>query len=326
MTLSAILIQQILIIFIIIIVGVICYKTKLIDDTTNSRLSDILLMLVNPILIFVSYQRDFTVDLLEGLLISLVLAVVTHIVAIIISYTLIRSKKRKAIIVDGSTTTKYLNNDDVEVERLSCIYANVGFMGIPLVNGIFGSEGVFYVTASITIFNIFVWTHGVIMMSGSKNLSFKEILKRLMSPTIIAIFIGLLFFVLQIRVPEVMYESLSYIANMNTPLAMLIAGVTIGKTNIIRLFTKSLRIYYIAFLRLLLIPFILLLMYVWLPINEMVKITAIMMAASPAATLSVIFAIKFNKNSILGAEIFAVTTLLCVFTIPFIVKIAELLL
>ena len=71
MSLSAILIQQILIIFIIIVIGVICYRTKLIDDSTNSKLSDVLLMLVNPILIFVSYQRDFTVDLLEGLLISL---------------------------------------------------------------------------------------------------------------------------------------------------------------------------------------------------------------------------------------------------------------
>ena len=66
-------------------------------------------------------------------------------------------------------------------------------------------------------------------------------------------------------------------------------------------------------------------MYVWLPINETVKITAILMAASPTATLSVIFAIRYNKNAILGAEIFAVTTLLSVFTIPLLMKIAELL-
>lgn len=325
MTLSAILTQQILIIFIIIIIGVICYKIKLIDDATNSKLSDLLLLIVNPMLIFVSYQRDFTVDLLEGLLISLLLAVVTHIVAIIISYILIRPKKRKVIKVDGVNTSNRIDNDDVEVERFSGIYANVGFMGIPLVNGIFGSEGVFYVTASLTIFNILVWTHGVIMMSGSKNLSFKDFLKKLMTPTIFAIITGLLFFVLQIRVPKVMYEALSHVANMNTPLAMLIAGVTIAKTNIIKLFTKNLRIYYIAFLRLLLIPLILLLMYVWLPINETVKITAILMAASPTATLSVIFAIRYNKNAILGAEIFAVTTLLSVFTIPLLMKIAELL-
>lgn len=326
MSLSAILIQQILIIFIIIVIGVICYRTKLIDDSTNSKLSDVLLMLVNPILIFVSYQRDFTVDLLEGLLISLLLAVATHIVAIIISYIFIQPTKRKVIIEDGIKTRSSRNNDDVEVERFSGIYANVGFMGIPLVNGIFGSEGVFYVTASLTIFNILVWTHGAIMMSGSKNLGLKEVVKKLMSPTIFAILIGLLFFILQIRLPVVFHQALTYVADMNTPLAMIIAGVTIGKTNIIKLFTKNLRIYYIAFLRLLLIPLISLLLYVWLPINQTVKITAILMAASPAATLSVIFAIRYDKNSILGAEIFTVTTLLCVITIPLLVKIAELLL
>ena len=94
MSISGILIYQIAVIFIIIIIGVICYKTNLIDDATNSKLSNILLTLVNPIVIFVSYQRDFSYDLLEGLLISLLLSIITHIVGIIISYTLIRRKRR----------------------------------------------------------------------------------------------------------------------------------------------------------------------------------------------------------------------------------------
>ena len=240
MSISGILIYQIAVIFIIIIIGVICYKTNLIDDATNSKLSNILLTLVNPIVIFVSYQRDFSYDLLEGLLISLLLSIITHIVGIIISYTLIRRKRRKIVTIDGSTTKSYVENENVEVERLQSIYSNLGFMGIPLVNSIFGSEGVFYVTASITIFNIFIWTHGVILMSGAENLKFKDIIEKLISPTIFAIIIGLLFFIFQIRVPDVVYEALDYIADLNTPFAMLIAGVTIGKTNIIKLFTKIL--------------------------------------------------------------------------------------
>lgn len=325
MSISGILIYQIAVIFIIIIIGVICYKTNLIDDATNSKLSNILLTLVNPIVIFVSYQRDFSYDLLEGLLISLLLSIITHIVGIIISYTLIRKKRRKIVTIDGSTTKSYVENENVEVERLQSIYSNLGFMGIPLVNSIFGSEGVFYVTASITIFNIFIWTHGVILMSGAENLKFKDIIEKLISPTIFAIIIGLLFFIFQIRVPDVVYEALDYIADLNTPFAMLIAGVTIGKTNIIKLFTKNLRTYYIAFIRLIIIPFVLLLLYIWLPINEMVKIVAIIMASSPTAASGALFAIKFNKNSVYAAEIFTVSTLFCILTIPLIVKIAELL-
>lgn len=316
MSLASITFNQILIIFLIILIGIICYKIKLIDEVTNSKLSNILLMLVNPMVIFVSYQRDFSSDLLEGLLISLLLSTITHIVSILISYLLIRKKRR----INGET----IENKDVEVERISSIYANVGFMGIPLVNGIFGSEGVFYVTASITMFNIFLWTHGVIMMTGSQEWSLKAMVKKLMSPSIIAIVIGLVFFLLQIRVPQVMYTAFDYIAKINTPFAMLIAGVTIGRTNILKLLTKF-RVYYISLIKLLILPLILLVVYSRFPINEVVLVTAIIMAAAPAATTSILFSIKYQKNSVLAAEIFTITTLFCAITIPLIVTITGLL-
>lgn len=325
MSASAILVEQTLSILIIIIVGVICYKTKLIDDATNSKLSTILLTLVQPVLIFTSFQMEFKKELVEGLLISLLLAFVTHIVAISISYIFIRRKNRKKALVDGVATVTYVVNEDVEVERLTSGYANVGFMGIPLAYGLYGSEGVLYVTAAVMAFNIFMWTHGVIMISGSKNLKFKDIIMRLRSPAIIAIFLGIVFFAFKIELPSVIDQSLNYIGNINTPFAMLIAGVTIAKTDIIKMFTRNLRKYYIVFLKLLLIPLILMLMYIWLPIDETVKMVAIIMAATPTSAIATILTVKYNKNSILASEIFAMTTVLCVFTIPFIIRLAELL-
>ncbi len=321
---AAITLNQILIIFIIIVIGIICYRVKLIDEATNAKLSNILLMLVNPMVIFVAYQREFSKNLLEGLLISLLLSVVTHVVSILVSYLLIKKKKRENIRMDGITIKKYIDNNEVEVERLSVIYSNVGFMGIPLVKGIFGLEGVFYVTASITVFNIFLWTHGVIMMSGSNEWSLKALAKKLMSPSIIAIIIGLVCFLFQIMVPNVVKEAFTHIANLNTPFAMLIAGVTIGKTNIIKLL-KKFRVYYVTFLKLILIPVLLLLIYSRFPINEMVFTTAVIMAAAPSATTGILFSIKYGKNSILAAEIFTITTLLCAITIPLIVRLAEIM-
>ena len=323
MTATAITLNQIMIIFIIIAVGIICYKVKLIDEATNSKLSNILLMLVNPIVIFVAYQREFSTDLLKGLLISLLLSVVTHTVSILLAYLLIRKKKRENLIIDGIVIKKHVDNMDAEVERISSIYSNVSFMGIPLVHGIFGSEGVFYVTASITIFNVFLWTQGVIMMSGSGEWNIKSMLKKLLSPSIIAIIIGLTCFLLQIMVPKVVYNALSYITNMNTPFAMLIAGVTIGRTNIIQLLRKG-RVYYVALIKLILIPLCLLLLYSCFPIDEIVFITSIIMAATPSATIGILFAIRYKKDSVLAAEIFTVTTLLSAYTIPLLVKLAGL--
>ncbi len=315
--------NQILIIFIIIIVGFICYKIKLIDEATNAKLSNILLMLVNPMVIFVAYQRPFSSELLEGLLISLLLSIVTHGVSILIAYLFIRKKKRENLIIDGIKIRKYVDNPDAQVERINAIYANVGFMGIPLVNGIFGTEGVFYVTASITIFNIFLWTHGVIMMSGSSEWSFKALVKKLLSPSIIAIAIGLICFLFQLMVPSVVKDAFTHIANLNTPFAMLIAGVTIGKTDLRKLL-KNFRVFYVTFLKLILIPILLLLLYSRFPMNVMVFTTAVIMAAAPSATTGILFSIKYGKNSVLSAEIFTVTTLLCALTIPWIVKLTEL--
>ena len=318
---SQITFNQIIIIFIIIIIGIICYKVKLIDDATNSKLSNILLMLVNPMVIFVAYQREYSPDLLEGLLISLLLSAVTHIVSILIAYLVIRRKKRELITIDGIKIRKYVDNRDVEVERISAIYSNVGFMGIPLVNGIYGTEGVFYVTASITMFNIFLWTQGVIMMSGSSEWSLKAMLKKLMSPSIIAIIVGLICFLFQLMVPKTVKTAFDYIANINTPFAMLIAGVTIGKTNFKELL-KRYRIYLVAFVKLLLIPGLLLLLYSRFHFSETVFIVAVIMAAAPSATTGILFSIKYEKNSVLAAEIFTVTTLLSAVTIPLMVKLA----
>lgn len=325
MSTSGILIEQTLSIFIILLTGVICYRTKLIDDDSNKKLTNILLTLAQPILIFTSFQMDFDIDLVVGLLISLVLAFATHIVAIIISYIFIRKKKRKIIIENGVRTVTYVVNEDAEVERLTGSYANMGLMGMPIIYGIYGSVGVFYVTAYVIAFNILMYTHGVIMISGNRKLKFRDIIDRFKSPAIIAIISGIIFFVFQIKLPKVIYQSLDNISRIYAPFGMIIAGATIAKTDLIKMLTGNLRRYYIVFLKLLLVPFVTMLIYVWLPIDETIKMVAIILSATPTTTIGTLLTIKYNKNSVFAAEVFAMTTLFSIVTIPFIIMIAELL-
>jgi malate permease and related proteins len=307
MSLAYIALNQIIVMFLIIIVGIISYKFKLIDKESNKKLSDLLLMLVNPLVIFVSYQRDFSKELLNGLMISFLLAIITHVFGIFISYIVLRGK----------------NNPDVVIERFSSIYSNCGFMGIPLVNGIFGGEGVFFITAYMTIFNLFIWTQGLIMMVGKQDK--KTMLKTLISPTLIAIVLGVIFFILQIRVPDIVFKTADYVASMNTPLAMMIAGVTIAQTDIRKVFAK-IRIYLVVIVKLLLIPGILLIIYSRFPIHKTVITTAILAAACPTAATGTLFALKYNKNALYASEIFAITTVASMATIPLIMALTELIL
>lgn len=306
MSLANIVLNQILIMFIIILIGYICYKFKIIDIILNKKLSDLLLLLVSPLLIFNSYQREFSKELLAGLLISLGLAIFTHLFGILTAYVFLRGKK----------------NPDLVIERFSTIYSNSGFFGLPIINGIYGSEGVFYVTAYITIFNLFVWTQGLIMMNGVQNR--KTMIKTLISPTLISIILGFIFFVAQIHLPAIVFDSLEYIAAMNTPLAMIIAGVTIAQTNILKIFLKP-RIYLVLFLKLIFIPIILLLLYSRLPMGVPVMAAAILAAACPTGATGTLFAIRYDKNALYSSEIFAMTTLASLVSIPLIMAFADYL-
>lgn len=299
--------NQILIMLFIMIVGSICYKIKLINKEMNKYLSDLVLMLVNPLVIFLSYQREFEDTLLQGLLISLLLATITHVLAIIIAKLIIRKKDKP---------------EDGVLERFAVIYSNCGFIGIPLVNGIFGSEGVFYITAYMTIFNLFVWTHGVISVSGKKDR--RTIVQAFVSPSVIATISGFLLFVLRIQLPETLVEAMSYIGNMNTPLAMMVAGVTIAQANLVKLLGK-LRIYYISFLKLIFIPVVMLLIFSLFDLSREVLLTSVLAAACPTGATINLFSIRYKKNYLYASEMFAVTTVLSVITIPLVMIVAELL-
>jgi len=297
--------NQIMIMFFIIIIGAVCFKLNLIDKESNKKLADLVLMLVNPFVIFISYQREFEAELVKGLLISLLLALFTHIFGIVLATILLRKRK---------------NPEKVVLERFAVAYSNCGFIGIPLVNGIFGSEGVFYLTAYMTIFNLTVWTHGVITVSGKSDL--KSIVKALLSPSVIATVSGFVLFILRIMLPAPLYDAINYIGGMNTPLAMMVAGATIAQTDIKKLISNW-RIYYVAFLKLLLLPVSVIFMLGFLDIPRIVLLTVVLAAACPTAATINLFALRYDKDYKYASEMFAITTILCSLTIPLVMVIAN---
>ena len=293
------------IMLILIGVGIMCAKTGLISKSSNKELSKFMLQVVNPVVIFMSYQTDYRSELVRNLLLAFVLALGTMVLAIVLSYLFVRRK-------DGR---------EYEIERFSAVYSNCGFMGIPLVNAIYGNEGVFYLTAYITVFNLIVWTHGVILISGEKD--FRQVVKVFYSPTIIAIFLGMITFFLRIRLPGAASEALGLIKEVNTPMAMIVSGVTISGTNMMKIL-KNHRIYYICLLKLMIVPLIISVPLSLLPgVDNTVRMTVLIAAAAPPATMCTLLSLRYGKNSIYASEIFAAGTILSVVTLPLIVKTTE---
>jgi len=304
---ALIILQQVSIMFIIILIGALLYKLGIVTKEGNKHISNVILQLVCPVLIFMAYQTEYNNELLSGLLKALVLAAVGHVVMVALTFVCVRDKQGR----------------ETAIERFSMMYSNCAFMGIPLIQGVYGSEGVLYVTAYITIFNLLVWTHGVMIMKN--DMSLKGLVKAIKSPSVIAILLGLICYVTNIRLPEIPATALRHISNVNTPLAMIVAGATIAQTNVLKALRKP-RVLYCCFLKLLLIPVILIPIYRLFGFSETVFVTLAIATGCPTATTGTLFAVSYDKNAAYSSEIFALTTILSAITLPLMVIFANMLL
>lgn len=287
----------------IMILAFICYKIKLVSQEGNKSCSNLLLMVVNPCLIITVYQIDYEEKLVHGLLISFACAVIAHGIAIVLAHFLIPEK----------------NNRDYYIDRFAAVYSNCGFIGIPLINSVLGSEGVFYLTAYMTIFNLLTWTHGLSLIEGKFTL--RQMKEGLLSPMIIATALAVLLFFLQIRIPSVLLDSMDYIANMNTPLAMMIAGFSVAQADFKKSF-RNLHLYWVCFLKLFIIPLAVLLFLFAVKVDYAIAYTILIAAACPTGTTVTMMAIRYNKNYTHASEIFSFTTILSMLTIPAVTFIA----
>lgn len=300
---------QTVIMFILLAVGYFLYRGKLLGDEAAQQLSNIAISIINPIVIFNAYQREFVPEMLRGLIYALILGFIAQGILVLSGLIIVRKK-----------------HQDFEVERFALGYSNCAFMGIPLVQATFGAEGVFYLTAFITAFNVFMWTHGVIQMSGKKLVG-RELLKIVLSPAILAIVLGLVCFFTGLRLPGVIQQPLDYLGAMNTPLAMLVSGATIAKSGLSGAF-KSRRVYMIQAFKLLLVPILLIVMLVpaeIVGVSPVIVKTILIAAAAPTASATIMFAYKYGKNTKAASNHFTLSTVLGIVTMPLIMAVAGML-
>lgn len=297
-------IEKIVMMFLIVLLGILCFQKKVLDDTVIVKLSNFLLIIVNPLVIFVSYQMDFDEALLQNLLLTLGLSAVTFALQIVLIHLLLPAK----------------GNLNADIERLSAIYGNCGFIGIPLVSSLFGREGVFYMTAYLTVFYLFFWTHGVILMAGKTDV--KSTAKNLLSPAIVGVVLGLVCFLTKIRMPSVLVEAMDSVGSMNTPLAMLVAGATLGKSNLVECLKKK-RIYWISALKLLLVPAIMIPVLLAMAVPSEVVVTLLIASGCPVGACCTMFALKYKQDGTYASQMFAVSTVLSAMSIPLLVILTE---
>ena len=193
-------------------------------------------------------------------------------------------------------------------------------MSIPLMQSLIGDLGVFYGTSFIAVFNIFVWSYGVFLMNG-KNSNFTP-KKILLNPGIIGVAIGLIIYFLNIPIPKIVYEPISFMAALNTPLPMIIIGFHLANSNVLD-GLKNLKTLYTIFIRLLLFPALILFCMYICGIKGEVLIACTICAAAPTAAITTMFASKYGGDTPLSVSTVSLSTILSVLTMPIIITIAQ---
>lgn len=306
---AGIILQQAIIMLILNVVGMIAYYTGIVSREGGKQLSNVVLEIVTPVIIVHAYlEEEYDSRLVVNLLLTFVLAAASYVIAILISMLCFREKSAGKL---------------APIERFSATYSNCGFMGIPLASALFGAEGVFYVTAFLTIFFLFSWTHGVMQLTQTKD--FKKALKVLRSPTVIGIAIGLILYFVQLPIPGLLMDTMGYISDLNTPLAMIASGVSVAQANLLgALRTK--RIYWVSFVKLLVIPLAVMAMCLCLPFVSMeVRTVVLLLTAAPAAAMCTLQCQVHGLNDIYASQIFAATTILSMATMPLLIQTFSML-
>ncbi|NLM03847.1 MAG: AEC family transporter [Clostridiales bacterium] len=303
MKLSAIT-DSVLSLFIMILVGVYGSKKKIITSQINKGLTDILVQIALPFMIVSSFIFTYDHTIKTNIVHTFYYSPIAYIVIIAISYLLLLPIK----------------NDKKTILHFANVFTNTGYVGFPILYSIYGNEGVIYGSIFNMFFVIFVWTYGLMLFKDFKKKEFKkEIRNVLLNPSIIAIYIGIVIMVFNIRLPNALISSMKSIGNMTGPLSMFIIGVILSNIKI-RKYLKDWTIYYGIITKLVIIPIIIYFISILLVDLSKAVITVIIMTAMPASTMTSIFAESYDKQKEYAALLVSITTLLSLISVPILLK------
>ncbi len=293
--------QQVLVLFILIAVGFICGKKKIITDFSARHMTDIVLYVVTPCVMISAFQREFSFELLSGLIICVTCSALIFAVSILICNLIFHDK---AVI------------------RFATIYSNCAFMSLPLQKAILGDGGWFYGSIFVAVFNIFVWTHGLVSMSGDKKqLSFKKLV---LNPGLIGVLLAIILFITGFKLPYIISQPVEYLAVLNTPLPMLIIGFYLSQADFKKAFTDK-GVYFSSAVRLIALPMITAVVMSLCRVTPIITMACVIATSAPTAATTTMFATKFNKDVELSVSIVAATTVFSLATMPLVVMLTGMM-
>ncbi|MBQ2966727.1 MAG: AEC family transporter [Clostridia bacterium] len=305
---STLLLYKILQLALVMLLGFMLVKLRLIKTEDSTALSKISLYLLMPAAILNAFDVERTQEITKGLILAFAVAIVVHILLLIFDRIYLKLFK-------GTST-----------ERASIIYSNAANLIIPIVSYVLGEEWVIYSCAFMSVQLIFLWTHGIQIFSSSEKISFRKIL---LNVNLIAIVIGGLLMFFGIRLPKFAKEVTSSLGSMIGTVGMLIAGILAANVDFKKML-KNKRLYLVLFMRMLVCPFLVLLLIKIIRANidivnaDKILLISLLAAITPTAATIMQFAQIYKKDADFATAVNIVTTLVCIFSMPLFVLLYQI--
>lgn len=287
--------------FILMGLGFAAARIGIVTRSGARVLTSALVNITLPALILVSMQIPLTPDRLGSTAVIFGIAAVYYVIAFGLAWTVPR-------LLAGSERER-------GVLGFMLVFSNLGFMGYPVADALFGSESFFYVSLINLPFGLLVFSAGVVMLRPDLGRHFDA--RLFLSPGIIASVLGLAFFLAGVAIPSPVFEVLDLAGSVTTPLAMIVIGSFIASVSPVSIFSDR-RLYIISALRLLVIPVLLYLVIRPFVTDPLLLGIPVILAAMPAAANTVLLAEEYRSDAGLASEGVFISTMLCIVTIPLI--------
>ena len=300
---TLILLQKITEMFLLMGMGYLLVRRKMLTDQGTADIGKLLTTVVIPLILINNLWVERTAEKSRILLESTGISLVILAVSVAVSMLLFRR--------DG-------------VSAFSSAFSNAGFIGIPLVTGVLGDDAVFYISTMIVLIGALQYTIGLVMITGDKALMKPEAILR--NTVILSVAVGIGLYLLGIPKPALVSSLFGTIGSVNTPLAMILLGGYLAQTSWKQIFGVASN-YLVSFVRLLLIPALCVAVLRYLPIGDAdLKLALMITAACPAGSLGAIFARQYGKDFEKATGQVCISTILCLIGIPLITALCGIML
>lgn len=295
--------QKVAVLFLLIVIGFVAGKSKLISETGQKDITQLVLYVTMPATIFSAMQLEMNQERLNTAITILGIMVFCYVVMFIVGYFL----SRKLPLTEGRK----------DVFSTALLLSNTSFMGYPIIQSLLGEEALFYaVVGAGFIFEVVSWSLGVYLISRNASSDATiSVRKIILSPGILSIIVGLIFFIGQWQVPEPVNSVITTLSPATSPLAMIVIGLMLSRSNIKEAFQNPI-LYLAAGVKLLAVPVIITLILKLVGVSGPELVIPVMMISMPTASYVAMFSANYGNDGKFASQIVFLSSLLSMVTIP----------